>query len=65
MLMTWIAPYVTNLLETGSLFGFLQGLSLEALLLVGLFLLGGEFWDKLRALFNHRARVDIPRAARG
>jgi hypothetical protein len=60
MLMSWIAPYVTGLLRPGSVFGFLQERSLEVLLLIGLFLLGGEFWDKLRALFQHRAKVEIP-----
>jgi len=61
VLMTWVAPYVTGFVREGSVYGFLQGISLEALLLVGLFLLGGEFWDKARALFVHRARVEIPR----
>lgn len=26
---------------------------------MGLFLLGGEFWDKVRALFKHRAKVEF------
>ena len=59
--MTWIAPYVTGLLGPQSAYGFLQSLPLEVLLLVGLFLLGGDFWDKLRALFSHAARVEIVR----
>ncbi|MEJ5989139.1 transporter suffix domain-containing protein [Ramlibacter sp. PS3R-8] len=57
MLMTWIAPYITG--APGSVYGFLQELALEALVLVGLFLLGGDFWDKVRALFQHRARVQV------
>ena len=61
MLMTWIAPYVTGLLRPGSVYGFLQEVSLEVLLLVGLFMLGGEFWDKMRALFQHRTKVEFPR----
>ena len=32
----------------------------DILLLVGLFLLGGNFWDKLRALFIHRAVAVMP-----
>lgn len=60
MLMTWIAPYVTGLLRPGSVYGFLQERSLELLLLIGLFFLGGEFWDKLGAMFRHRAKVEIP-----
>jgi hypothetical protein len=59
VLMTWVAPYVTGILRPGSVFGFLQERSLEVLLLIGLFMLGGEFWDKLRALFKHRAKVEF------
>lgn len=32
----------------------------DALLLISLFVLGGEFWDKLRALFIHQAKVRFP-----
>jgi hypothetical protein len=32
----------------------------DAMMLVSLFVLGGEFWDKLRALFVHRARAVMP-----
>ena len=59
VLMTWAAPYVSGILRPGSVYGFLQGLALEVLLLIGLFLLGGEFWDKVRALFKHRAQVEF------
>jgi hypothetical protein len=38
---------------------FLQDLPLELLLLIGLFLVGGEFWNKVRELFRHAARVEI------
>jgi hypothetical protein len=65
VLMTWVAPYVTGILRPGSVFGFLQERSLEVLLLIGLFMLGGEFWDKLRALFKHRAKVEFVAATRG
>jgi hypothetical protein len=65
VLMTWIAPYVGNLLQPGSVYGFLQELSLEVLLLVGLFVLGGEFWEKLGALFRHRAQVEFGATVRG
>ena len=32
----------------------------DILLLVSLFVLGGEFWDKLRSLFVYRARAQFP-----
>jgi hypothetical protein len=57
-LMTWAEPYVA-ILGPGSVYLFLQDLPLELLLLVGLFLLGGEFWDKVRALFRQGAKVEI------
>ena len=59
VLMTWIAPYAPTLLGTAGVYGFLESRALEALLLVGLFLLGGEFWDKFGALFKHRAKVEF------
>jgi hypothetical protein len=59
MLMTWIAPYAAAIFGTTGIYGFLESRALEALLLVGLFLLGGDFWDKLGALFRHRAAVDF------
>lgn len=37
------------------------------MLLIGLFMRGGEFWDKLAALFKYRAKVEFgaeTRAAR-
>jgi len=59
LLMTWIAPYITSTVTPGSVYGYLQEASLVVLLLIGLFVLGGEFWDKLRALFQHRAAVEF------
>jgi hypothetical protein len=58
--MTWIQPYITGFMLPGSVYGFLQELALEVLVLVGLFMLGGEFWDKVKALFSSRARVEFP-----
>jgi hypothetical protein len=59
LLMTWIAPYAAAIFGTAGIYGFLESRALEALLLVGLFLLGGDFWDKLGALFRHRATIDF------
>jgi hypothetical protein len=56
----WASPYVAEHLP-----GFLEHphyytIALDALLLISLFVLGGEFWDKLRSLFLHRAHAVIP-----
>jgi hypothetical protein len=58
MLMTWVEPYAA-ILGPESVYRFLQDLPLELLLLIGLFLVGGEFWSKVRALFRHAAKVEI------
>jgi hypothetical protein len=33
----------------------------DVMLLTSLFMLGGDFWDKLQALFIHQAKVHIPK----
>jgi hypothetical protein len=57
--MAWVEPYTDAIVGPGSVHRFLQDLPLELFLLVALFLLGGEFWDKVRALFRHGAKVEI------
>ena len=48
----WIAPYATDLIPGYSDNEFTYGIIGDLLLLASLFVLGGDFWDKLRALFN-------------
>ncbi len=52
----WAAPYIELLFdfETSTLFNAVTG---DVVILVALFLLGGDFWDKIRALFIHGAKV--------
>jgi len=57
----WLAPYAADLVPgypgnelTYAVFG-------DVLLLAGLFVLGGDFWDKLRALFIYGARAVFPK----
>jgi hypothetical protein len=57
----WFAPYVVDWVPgyrgnelTYAIFG-------DVLLLVSLFVLGGDFWDKLRGLFVHGAKVVFPK----
>ena len=35
-------------------------LALDSIFVCSLFVLGGDFWDKLRALFVHKAKVSFP-----
>ena len=53
----WLAPYVANQIPgyLGNEFTF--GIVGDLLLLASLFVLGGSFWDKLRALFFHEAKA--------
>jgi len=57
----WTAPYASNLIP-----GYLgneltYGIIGDLLLLVSLFVLGGDFWDKLRALFIHKSKTVFPK----
>lgn len=53
----WLSPYAREFipLYDGNEFWF--ALTGDLLLLISLFVLGGEFWDKLRALFFHSAKA--------
>jgi hypothetical protein len=64
VLMTWVEPYAA-VLRPESVYWFLQDLPLELLVLIGLFVVGGEFWNKVRALFRHAAVRDRCRSASG
>ena len=54
----WLAPYLSEFvsIQEHSLRVAVTG---DLLLLTGLILLGGEFWEKLRLLFLHRAVVAV------
>jgi hypothetical protein len=57
----WVAPYATDLIP-----GYLgneltYGVIGDLLLLVSLFVLGGDFWDKLRSLFSQGAKAVFPK----
>lgn len=60
----WVSPYVADLIP-----GFMGdpvpfALTGDAVLLVSLFVLGGDFWDKIRALFVWSAKASYLPAAR-
>ena len=61
--LAWLGPYVGSHLpgwETRRLFWHVCG---DVLFVTSLFVLGGDFWEKLRSLFDHDARA--PRRAPG
>lgn len=59
LLFGWIAPYISGYFPVFDEHRLLLAITGDLLLLTSLFVLGGEFWDKLRALFIHQAKVDL------
>jgi hypothetical protein len=60
LLLGWLAPYLGNHLPGYDPRKLIWAVTGDAVFVVSLFVLGGEFWDKLRALFVHGARVVFP-----
>ena len=59
-LLGWASPYVGGYLPGYQEHPLHYAIAGDALLLISLFVLGGEFWDKLRSLFMHGAYAVIP-----
>src|SRR5688572_22035421 len=57
VLVSWLEPLVSPHFPEMAARRVLIGALADALVLIGLCVLGGEFWDKLHALFVHDARV--------
>ena len=59
----WLTPYAADLVPGYAGNEFTYAVVGDALLLVSLFVLGGDFWDKVRALFIGGAKAVFPPAA--
>jgi len=59
LLFGWLVPYISGYLSFFEENRLLFAVIGDVLLLSSLFVLGGEFWDKLRALFVHKAKVSL------
>ena len=59
----WLAPYAAAWVPGYSGNELTYGIVGDLLLLVSLFVLGGDFWDKLRALFIHGAKAVFPKTS--
>jgi hypothetical protein len=57
----WLAPYAADLIPGYAGNEFTYAIVGDLLLLVSLFVLGGDFWDKLRALFIGGAKAVFPK----
>jgi hypothetical protein len=60
LLMGWLGPYFTDALPGPESQEWAVHLIGDLLFLSSFFVLGGDFWDKLRALFVHGARAVFP-----
>ena len=65
ILLSWIISYFPSWLPGGNPARLWINLGLDLTVAASLFVLGGDFWDKLRALFHHDARVMFPASAGG
>ena len=50
-LIAWLLPYFADLIPTYKDFGLYINIGGDFLLIISLFVLGGDFWDKIRSLF--------------
>jgi len=57
LLLAWVAPYIQHLLPNLDVPELAYAIPGDLMLLVSLFVLGGDFWDKLRALFVYEAQA--------
>ncbi len=60
LVFAWKAPYVTELMPILGRHSTTAAIVTDAIFIVSLFVLGGDFWDKLRALFVREATVTLP-----
>jgi hypothetical protein len=59
----WLAPYAADLIPGYLGSEFTYAIVGDLLLLTSLFVLGGDFWDKVRALFIYGAKAVFPKPA--
>jgi len=63
ILIGWVGPYLGDMVPLLRRYSVSAAIVGDMILLLSLFVLGGNFWDKLRALFIRDARVVFPEAA--
>jgi hypothetical protein len=59
-----LEPYMTLLFVPERLPHWIYGAVDDTLFLTSFFVLGGEFWDKVKALFIYEARAVLPAVVR-
>lgn len=56
----WLSPYLIGVFPEIHTHRVPIGIAGDAMLIVSLFVLGGDFWDKIRSLFVRKAKVVFP-----
>lgn len=59
----WLAPYAADLIPAYADNAFNYAIVGDLLLLASLFVLGGDFWNKLCSLFTHASKAVFPKPA--
>jgi len=62
LLFTFLAPYLGTFVSKPIAGNIFLAVAADISLLISLFLLGGDFWEKLRALYVHGAVATLPDA---
>lgn len=57
LLFGWLEPYVAPMLPGYETYHLFYNISGDILFISSFFVLGGDFWDKLRSLFIHSKRI--------
>ena len=57
LLFGWLEPYVSGFMPGYTSFRLLYNIGGDVVFISSFFILGGDFWDKLQALFIHRAKI--------
>jgi hypothetical protein len=60
LLFGWLEPYILTLLPGYAPNRIIYNISGDVMFIFSFFVLGGDFWDKLQALFVHGAKAIFP-----
>ena len=61
ILFGWLAPYFPSVIPGYDLQGLLVNIIGDVILISSFFVLGGDFWDKIRSLFIYGATATFPK----
>jgi len=59
LLIAWLGPYGAHRIPGYETHRFVVSVIGDVMFVASLFVLGGDFWDKVRALFIHHAEVQV------